>query len=236
MGLPAVKRYKHLFFDLDHTLWDFRVNSRETLRELHVELDLAGHGVEDVEELIAAYEDVNKGLWRRYEAGELNKEVLRVLRFRNTLLQFGVRNDGLAERMGEAYLDQCPRKSALFAGAKALLEDLSRTYALHIITNGFHSVQQVKLLASGIHGHFDVVLSSEQAGAGKPDPRIFRRALELAGAVAEESLMIGDDRETDMRGAREAGWDHVHFAAETDPDPAATHRVTHLDELRPLLL
>lgn len=231
-----MKRYKHIFFDLDHTLWDFRTNSRATLRELYMELDLAGHGVEHVEELISAYEDVNKGLWRRYEMGELNKEVLRVLRFRNTLLQFGVRNDALAERMGEAYLDQCPRKPALFDGALALLDDLSRTHALHIITNGFHSVQQVKLLSSGIHGHFDVVLSSEQVGAGKPDRRIFQRALELANANVNESLMIGDDRETDMRGARDAGWDHVHFAAETEPDPDATHRVAHLDELRPLLL
>jgi putative hydrolase of the HAD superfamily len=231
-----MKQYRHLFFDLDHTLWDFRANSRETLRELHVELGLAQHGVEDVDELISVYEDVNRGLWKRYEAGHLNKEVLRVLRFRNTLLQFGIRNEPLATRMGEAYLEQCPLKPNLFQGTQALLQDLSAQYRLHIITNGFHEVQQVKLRSSGIHHHFDVVLSSEKAGAGKPDPRIFAKALAMSGAKVEESLMIGDDHETDMRGARNAGWDQVHFAAENTPDTSATYRVAHMDELRPILL
>lgn len=228
--------YEHLFFDLDHTLWDFRRNSQQTLRELHAELQLQAHGVDDVEELITVYEEVNKGLWRRYEAGHLSKDVLRILRFRNTLLQFGVRNDALASRMSDAYLDQCPRKPGLFPGAAEVLQELAPRYRLHIITNGFHSVQQVKLLTSGIRDHFEVVLSSEQAGASKPDGRIFAHALKLSGARAETSLMIGDDRDTDMRGARDAGWDHVHFAAETEPDPLATHRITSLAELRGLLL
>lgn len=231
-----MKRYGHLFFDLDHTLWDFRSNSRETLRELHSQLDLARHGVEDMDELITVYEEVNRGLWRRYEAGHLNKEVLRVLRFRNTLLQFGVRNEPLATRMGEAYLEQCPLKPNLFQGTHILLDELATRYRLHIITNGFHEVQQVKLRSSGIHHLFDVILSSEKAGAGKPDPRIFAKALALSGAKAEDSLMIGDDHETDMRGARNAGWDQVHFAAENAPDKAATYRVSHMDELRPILL
>lgn len=228
--------YEHLFFDLDHTLWDFRRNSQQTLRELHAELQLQAHGVDDVEELITVYEEVNKGLWRRYEAGHLSKDVLRILRFRNTLLQFGVRNDALASRMSDAYLDQCPRKPGLFPGAAEVLQELAPRYRLHIITNGFHSVQQVKLLTSGIRDHFEVVLSSEQAGTSKPDGRIFAHALKLSGARADTSLMIGDDRDTDMRGARDAGWDHVHFAAETEPDPLATHRITSLAELRGLLL
>jgi putative hydrolase of the HAD superfamily len=228
--------YEHLFFDLDHTLWDFRTNSQETLRELHAELGLHAHGVEDAEELITVYEEVNRGLWRRYEAGHLSKDVLRVLRFRNTLLQFGVRNDALATRMGDAYLEQCPRKPGLFPDAAAVLAELAPHYRMHIITNGFHSVQQVKLRTSGILDHFDVVLSSEHAGAAKPDERIFAQALKLSGARAGTSIMIGDDRESDMRGARNAGWDHVHFAAETEPDPLATHRITALGELRGLLL
>jgi len=228
--------YEHLFFDLDHTLWDFRTNSQETLRELYAELGLQAHGVEDAEELITVYEEVNRGLWRRYEAGHLSKDVLRVLRFRNTLLQFGVRNDALATRMGDAYLEQCPRKPGLFPDAAAVLAELAPHYRMHIITNGFHSVQQVKLRTSGILGHFDVVLSSEHAGAAKPDGRIFAQALKLSGARAANSIMIGDDRESDMRGARNAGWDHVHFAAETEPDPLATHRITALGELRGLLL
>lgn len=232
-----MKRYRHIFFDLDHTLWDFRANSRATLRELHAELGLADRGIDAAEELIEAYEEVNAGLWRRYEAGRIPKEVLRVLRFRNTLGRFGVRDERLANRLATDYMDRCPRKSALHAGVRALLDDLATDHALHIITNGFQEVQRVKLMSSGITAHFDVVLTSEEAGAAKPDPRIFRRALELAGAGAEESLMVGDDARNDTGGARGAGLDQAHFIGEegTVPDAEATYRFTHFAELHRLL-
>ena len=100
-----MKRYAHLFFDLDHTLWDFRTNSRAVLRELFNELDLAGHGIPDAEALIEVYEEVNAGLWKRMENGTLDKHVMRVLRFRNTLLRFGVKDEPIAMTMGDEYLE-----------------------------------------------------------------------------------------------------------------------------------
>lgn len=230
-----MNRYEHIYFDLDHTLWDFRSNSRATLMELHAEERLAELGVTDAAAFIEVYEEVNQALWARYEAGHLHKDVLRVLRFRNTLLQFGVRGNGLAERLGEAYLDRCPTKPLLMPGARELLDALHGRYRMHIITNGFDSVQQVKLVSSGIGHYFDVVLGSERAGARKPDPRIFEKALRSAGAEVSTSLMVGDNHEADMLGARRAGMDHVHYAAETTPDAEATYRITHFDELRALL-
>lgn len=232
-----MKHYRHIFFDLDHTLWDFRANSRATLRELHADLALAGQGIDTPEALIEVYEEVNAGLWRGYEAGRIPKEVLRVLRFRDTLGRFGVRGGRLAERMATAYLDRCPRKPALHDGVRALLEDLSTDHRLHIITNGFKEVQRVKLACSRIDGHFEVVLTSEEAAAAKPDPRIFRRALEMAGAAAHESLMVGDDARNDTGGARAAGLDQAHFVGEagTVPDAEATYRFAHFSELHRLL-
>ncbi|MBL7982846.1 MAG: YjjG family noncanonical pyrimidine nucleotidase [Flavobacteriales bacterium] len=231
-----MRKYAHIFFDLDHTLWDFRTNSRATLAELHADERLADQGVPDAQAFIEVYEEVNQVLWARYEAGRLHKDVLRVLRFRNTLLHFGVRTNGLAERIGEAYLERCPTKPQLMPGARALLDALHGHYRLHIITNGFDSVQRVKLESSDLGRYFDVVLSSERAGARKPDPRIFGKALKLAGAEAASSLMVGDNHEADMFGARQAGWDHVHYAAETTPDAESTYRITHFDELGALLL
>lgn len=231
-----MKRYGHLFFDLDHTLWDFETNSRETLRELHVRERLADRGIPDAVDFIDTYEEINHTLWKRYESGHLDRHVLRVLRFRNTLLHHGVKDDALAKRLGRDYLVLSPKRSALLPGAKALLNDLTDRYRLHIITNGFEEVQHVKLASSGIAGHFDLVLTSEEAGARKPDPRIFAAALKRTKATAEESLMIGDSALADMAGARGAGWDHAHFAPNGDGDAEATYVLTRLDDLRAILL
>lgn len=229
-------RYRHIFFDLDHTLWDFRTNSRSVLEELFADHGLHGSGVPDPGGFITAYEEINEQLWRQYEAGRMHRDVLRVLRFRNTLLQFGVRDDGLADRLGHAYLERSPRRTALMPGTRELLDELRSGHHMHIITNGFHEVQTTKLECSGIAGYFQAVITSEKARARKPDPRIFERAMKEAGARVEECLMVGDDVRTDMGGARNAGWDHAHFAAAADPDPLATYTVRTMAELRPILL
>jgi putative hydrolase of the HAD superfamily len=235
MEVHQVKRYRHLFFDLDHTIWDFERNSRSVLTELHGDFGLADLGIA-LEEFIPAYEQVNAALWIRHEAGAIPKEVLRALRFNQALGYFGVHRSALAARLDEAYMQLCPRRSALMPGAQALLEDLRPHYGLHIITNGFTEIQALKLDAAGIRKYFSVVLTSEMAGVAKPDKGIFRHALRSAGAKAEESLMIGDNARTDMAGARGAGIDQVHLSAVFEGDPEATFRVTRLDELRAVLL
>lgn len=231
-----MKRYRHLFFDLDHTLWDFRTNSRIVLLQLYEEMDLLSQGVPHAQDLIEVYEGINAGLWKRYEQGRIDKAVMRVLRFRNTLLHFGIRNDRLAEHIGNEYLERTPRMSALNDGALALLMDLRPHFGLHIITNGFSEVQETKLLSSSIRHLVDHVITSEGAGANKPDVRIFRKALKLSNADVEECLMIGDSITADMEGARAIGMDHAHYAPEEPGDPFATYRLKHLDDLRPLLL
>lgn len=231
-----MNHYRHLFFDLDHTLWDFETNSRETLRELHRLERLADKGVPDAAGFIDAYEEVNQGLWRRYENGHIDRNVLRVLRFRNTLLRFGVKDEVLAGRLGDDYLAMTPRRTALMPGARELLTDLGTHYRIHIITNGFHEVQLEKITNSGLDHHFGLVLSSEMAGAKKPDPRIFRAALDRTKASADESLMIGDSVAADMEGARGVGWDHAHFAPNGGGDEQATYLLRRLDDLRAILL
>ena len=230
-----MKRYAHLFFDLDHTLWDFRTNSRAVLRELFNELGLADHGVPDADSLIEVYEEINEGLWKRMENGTLDKHVMRVLRFRNTLLRFGVKDEPIAKTMGDEYLDRTPRMNGLFPGTIELLRELRPRHGMHIITNGFELTQSTKLKSSGLHGLFDHVITSESAGAGKPDQRIFARALKLAKADPEECLMIGDSISADMDGARSVGMDQAHFHPDQDGDPLATYRIRSIEELRPLL-
>lgn len=227
-----MKSYRHLFFDLDHTLWDFRTNSRAVLRALFEELELAEQGLPDADALIEVYEEINAGLWKRMEAGSIDKEVMRVLRFRNTFLRFGVKNDKLARRMGDTYLDRTPLMNGLFPGTLELLHHLRPRYGMHIITNGFELTQATKLESSGLRPLFDHIITSEGAGAGKPDRRIFEKALRLAKAEAAECLMIGDSITADMMGARAAGMDQAHFAPEGEQDPEATYRIRRIDELR----
>ncbi|MFT3886333.1 MAG: YjjG family noncanonical pyrimidine nucleotidase [Flavobacteriales bacterium] len=228
-----MKHYRHVFFDLDHTLWDFHTNSRAVLAELHAEFGLLERGIAH-DEFLQTYEEVNEGLWERYEAGRLDKQVLRVLRFRNTLLRFGMKDDRLASAIGSLYLERTPRRTALNPGALALLCELHGRVGLHIITNGFDATQRTKMMGSGIGHFFGVVLTSEGAGMRKPDPRIFHLALKRAGALAGESLMVGDNAVADIRGAREAGIDQAHYAPVGAGDAEATYRIAHFDELRAL--
>lgn len=231
-----MKRYKHLFFDLDHTLWDFRTNSRDTLTDLFHEHDFPSRGIDDVHEFIGAYEEINADLWRSYSAGSMDKDVLRVLRFRNALLQFGVKDDKLARAFGDAYIERCPRKQALMPGALEALEQLRDRFTLHIITNGFQETQHTKLRCSGLAEYFSATITSEQAQARKPDGRIFAYALKKARAGAEASIMIGDDLNADINGARNAGWDQVLFDPHGKHAGAeATHRINDLRELVGLL-
>jgi len=229
-----MKRYGHLFFDLDHTLWDFRANSRAVLAELCAEL-LCGQGL-TADAFIPVYERVNAALWDRLDSGAIAKEVLRALRFKQALQHFGVDDGPLAARLERIYMERCPVRAMLMPGALELLRDLHPHYRLHIITNGFTGVQLVKLRSSGIREFFSVVLTSEMAGAAKPNARIFRHALRSAGARAGESLMVGDNAMADIAGGRSAGLDQAHYSPEAEGDPQATYRISRLEELRGILL
>lgn len=235
MEIHALRSYRHLFFDLDHTLWDFRSNSRAVLTELCREHLTGSRGVE-AKTFIPAYEEVNAALWAQLDSGGISKEVLRALRFKQALLFFGIDDAALARKLEESYMDRCPKQAALMPGALALLQDLEPRYHMHIITNGFTEVQGVKLRTSGIRDFFHVVLTSEMAGASKPSARIFRHAMRSAGAKVPECLMIGDNAKADIGGGRAAGMDQVHFTPDAEGDPEATYRIAHLDELRAILL
>lgn len=235
LEVHPVKRYGHIFFDLDHTLWDFEGNSRAVLRELHAEFHLWDRSI-PVDGFIVAYEQVNGALWSAIEGGSMDRDTLRALRFRQALAALGVTDNAMAARLEEAYMERCPLRTGLMPGAMRLLEDLRHHHRLHVITNGFTATQLTKITASGLRPFFSVVLTSEQAGASKPSVRIFRHALRSAGAVAGNSLMVGDSAKADMAGARAVGMDQAHLGRTGMHDPEATYRITSLDELRAVLL
>ena len=212
-----MSKYKHIFFDLDRTLWDFEKNSEEVFRDIFELLDLEQNGVSDFDELFTTYRSVNHDLWDLYREGKIDKEFLNFQRFNQTLFEFGIENKELAQEMGKKYVKWSPYKKQLFPGTMDLLEYLNPKYKLHIITNGFAEVQTVKLRESNLAQYFEQVIISELTPVKKPNPKIFKYAMHLAGAEASNSMMIGDDMAIDIEGAAGVGMDQIwtNFINET---------------------
>jgi putative hydrolase of the HAD superfamily len=203
--------YKHIFFDLDHTLWDFEANAKATLQHLYTELDLATRGVDDFELFYRNYLLHNEKLWERYRNGFIRQEELRIKRMRLSLLDFKIADEALAEALSVGFLALLPSRTLLFPHTMEVLDYLhNKGYALHLITNGFEKTQHSKLEFSGLTPYFKAVVTSEASGSLKPKPEIFAYALDKAGATAAESIMIGDTLEVDILGARNAGIHQVH--------------------------
>lgn len=227
-------KYKHLFFDLDHTLWDFDANARTTLKELHEQLKLTEKGVHDFDLFHTNYLQHNEKLWARYRKGYIRQEELRLKRMWLTLLDFQIADEALAKEMGDLFLDMLPTRTILFPDTVEVLQYLSdKGYGLHLITNGFEKTQHSKLKSCGIDHFFKVVVTSECANSLKPKKEIFEYALNKTGAAAAESVMIGDSMEVDIIGAMNAGMDQVHANYINAPQEAVpTYTIQKLRELK----
>lgn len=233
-----MKPYKHIFFDLDHTLWDFEKNSEETLYTLYQEFELATFGKFDCDSFYKKYKFVNYLLWDLYNKGKIDQKELRETRFVKTLTGLGLEPHQVPVGISEAYTDLCPQKTAVFPYTFEVLAYLKPKYGLHIITNGFKDVQYIKMNGSKLTDYFGEIVTSECCGYKKPDKRIFEHALERIKMRPEECLMIGDNLECDIYGAREAGIDQVFFNPEKTKSklsPKPTYHIHCLSELQAML-
>ena len=228
-----IKRYKHLFFDLDHTLWDFDANSKHTLRELYLKLDLEQRGVYDFDLFHSNYISHNEKLWERYRNGYIRVEELRLKRMFQTLLDFKIGDAVLAETMSTQFLDMLPTRTQVFPHTFEILDYLrDKGYFLHLITNGFEKTQHSKLRYSGLNKYFGEVVTSEGSNSLKPQKEIFEYAMNKVNCGTAECIMIGDSLEVDIQGAINAGIDQVfvnHTGISTDIKP--TYTVSSLKEL-----
>jgi putative hydrolase of the HAD superfamily len=223
---------KHIFFDLDDTLYDFEKNSREALQHLFTEFSLDVKLSADFDEFYGAYKKVNSQFWSLYNKGQITKKYLRDNRFSETFKKFSYNNfaDNLA--FNEQYLSRAPHGPYLKEGCIEALEHLKSRYSLHIITNGFKEIQNIKLTKSGIRDYFRNVIISEEHGLSKPDEKIFRLAETLASGQKSECLMIGDNYESDIEGSLNAGWKAIWL---TSDHSGSVHSIENLHELRGFL-
>jgi YjjG family noncanonical pyrimidine nucleotidase len=227
-------KYKHLFFDLDHTLWDFERNSSESLEDIFYKSDLTSHGVSSLEHFVTSFLRINTQLWDAFDRGQLHHSYIRANRFRMVFEELGLPCPENHEELGEIYLQTLPGKIHLLEGAMDLLNYVSeKGYQLHIVTNGFNDIQARKIASSGISSYFGNVVTFENANAKKPDPKIFAYALEISNAQPHESIMIGDNWIADILGAKQFGLDTVYVnPVGLKFDEAPTYDIRRLEELK----
>ena len=230
-------RYTHLFFDLDHTLWDFERNSSESLTEIYHSSSLMEHGVTSMELFIQSFLRINTKLWDDFDRGTLHHTYIRENRFRMVFAELGLECPSNHVEIGECYLNILPTKKHLLEGAMDILTYTeSKGYKMHIVTNGFNEIQAKKIASSGIGRFFENVITFENANAKKPDPGIFEFALKCADASVDECIMIGDNWVADIMGAQQYGLDTVYYnPAGLKFDQHPTYDIRRLEELMLIL-
>lgn len=227
-----VKGIKHVFFDLDHTLWDFDKNSALTFEKI-----FEIHKVHvNTSDFLSVYEPINLNYWKLYREEKIDKKSLRYQRLKDTFdrVNFDI-SDATIHQLSEDYINYLTTFNHLFEGTVEILEHLQSTYHLHIITNGFEEAQQRKMTNAKISQYFKTVTNSEAAGVKKPNPIIFNHALELAEAKPNESMMIGDNYEADILGAIDVGLDVILFNYHDYIAEDHIKQVKHLKDLKKYL-
>ena len=219
---------EHVFFDLDHTLWDFDRNSalafKEVFEKQKIELN--------IEEFLQVYMPINFKYWELYRNNSVSKEALRYGRLKDSFdsLMFEAQ-DSTINLIAENYIEYLPNNNHLLEGSIEILEHLKSEYKLHIITNGFEEVQYKKMRNSAILEYFDTITTSEDAGVKKPHPLIFEKALKKSGADKSRSVMIGDNLEADIFGAYNFGLQVIYLNCEGQSVQDQHPQIQKLNEL-----
>jgi putative hydrolase of the HAD superfamily len=205
------KKYTHLFFDLDNTLWDYDANSYEALKIVLEKLGIIKY-IGDYSQFYSVYHSMNEQLWIQYREKKITKEEMRFGRFEKSLEANGTPMKGVGRTMNEVYLKEMPLQSKLVDGASEVLDYLHGKYFMAILTNGFIKLQSDKITESGLKKYFEKIFISESIGSQKPDSLIFEHAIQSVNASEDSILMIGDSWETDVIGAMEMGIDQIFYS------------------------
>lgn len=219
----------HIFFDLDHTLWDFEKNSALTFKKI---FELNGLSIK-LDKFLNYYQNINLKYWRLYRVDKVTKEALRYGRIKDTfdIIKYDA-SDELILKLADDYITYLSSFNHLFDGTHEILGYLKERYSLHIITNGFNEVQNKKLKNSGILKYFKEIITSEEVGVKKPNPKVFEYALEKANARKEESVMIGDSWEADIMGAKNYGLDVIYCNFDGNKVDESINSVSNLLEIQ----
>jgi len=227
-----IENITDIFFDLDHTLWDFEKNSELTFAKIFA----LNHPEVHIDSFIEKYIPINQACWKLYQYDKITHEELRYNRLKHSFdaIEYSISDDQIAV-IAQEYIDLLPDNNHLFEGAFEILDYLKNKYNLHIITNGFADVQDRKIKNSRLDGYFVSITNSETAGVKKPNPIIFEHALRAANAKKAQSVMIGDSLDADVEGALQIGLDAIFFNEGKLQVEDHIKQVSHLLELKKYL-
>lgn len=227
-----MKHITDIFFDLDHTLWDFDANSVLAFDKIFKEQ----HPTLDTHQFVEVYAPINQACWKLYQVDKMTHEELRYQRLKKSFDALGYQiSDKAIDKIAHDYIAFLPENNQLFEGALEVLDYLASKYNLHIITNGFAEVQYKKIANSGLEGYFKTVTNSEMAGVKKPHRNIFEFALSLAKTNKENSIMIGDCIEADVQGAINFGMRAILFDEKNTNSSNDVEKINHLLELKKII-
>lgn len=224
-----IENIDHVFFDLDHTLWDFDKNSALTFEKIFQMNKLSIN----LDEFLEIYIPLNLQYWKMYREERIDKESLRFRRLDDVFKQLKIKvKTRMIYKLSEDYIANLISFNHLFEGTIEILDYLKPKYKMHIITNGFKEVQRGKLNSAKIDHFFETVTNSEMVGVKKPNPRIFTHALNKARAKVENSIMIGDNYEADILGALNLGFEAICFNYHNDEPVENIKYIDNLMELK----
>ena len=228
-----MKNIKHIFFDLDHTLWNFEKNSALTFKFL---LDKYNITI-DLQKFLKVYMPINFSLWNLYRDDKITKEYLRHNRLKSTFEKLNIKIDlGLIDEISNDYVKHLPDNNFLLPNAIPVLDYLFQKYTLHIITNGFTEVQNTKILNSNLNKYFSCIIDSETVGVKKPHSKIFNYAYNISKAsYKNECLMIGDNYQADVMGALNNGFKAIHLNSNNESYHENSIIITDLISLKEIL-
>ena len=231
-----MKKYSLLLFDLDHTLWDFETNSHETLGVLFEKYQLASKGISGFKFFFETFTRINMHLWDQHDRNLIGQDVIRTQRFHKVFTEAGLEDYPLSLKFSNEYLQELPKRKNLLPHTKEILDYLHAKYPMVIVTNGFDEMQATKMRSGGIHHYFKTIVTSQRAGDKKPSKKIFDFTLDEAGHTHDSVIMIGDNLQTDILGARMAGIDTVYFnPGGKSHEEKVTHEIRSLKELLGIL-
>jgi putative hydrolase of the HAD superfamily len=219
---------QHIFFDLDHTLWDFEKNSAKAFDHIFSQNKIEV----DINKFLEVYTPLNANYWKLYREEKITKSALRFARLKDTFdaLNFDT-NEELIWHLSDEYISALPNFNHLFEGAIEVLEYLMPKYPMHIITNGFEEVQTQKLIKANIRNYFDKIVTSESVGVKKPNPIIFNHAMELTSSEPHNTIMIGDNYEADILGAHQVGMNTMFFNYHNEKIDGMENNIIHITSL-----
>ena len=225
----STNRISDIFFDLDHTLWDFEKNSALTFKLIFEKLNYSIK----IDDFLAHYNPINQICWKLYRENKISQKELRIQRLVQTFnsLNINIKVKDL-KYISCMYIENLSKFPHLFDGAIDLLKHLERNYKLHIITNGFDRVQKFKIKNSGLKPYFNFIFTAEKVGYKKPHPKIFEIAMKTSGSTPYKSLMIGDSFEADIQGALKLGMQALHFNSHNEPEHKSCSIVYSLNDIQ----